>query len=70
MTADAQDALFQEWILKHLGLMIKVVRSFVDAPDDQDDLLQEVFVNLWSSIPGFRGDAKETTWISMSVPRR
>lgn len=63
MTDDDQEALFQQWIKNHLGLMIKVVRSFSDAPDDQDDLLQEVFVNLWSSVPGFRGNSKETTWI-------
>lgn len=63
MTDDDQEALFQKWIKNHLGLMIKVVRSFSDDQDDQEDLLQEVFVNLWSSVPGFRGESKETTWI-------
>jgi RNA polymerase sigma-70 factor, ECF subfamily len=63
VTADDREALFQQWIRSHLGLVIKVVRSFADLPDDQEDLLQEVFVHLWSSIPSFRGDSKETTWI-------
>lgn len=63
MTTDDQEALFQHWIRDHLGLMIKVVRSFADALADQEDLLQDVFVNVWSSIPNFRGDSKETTWI-------
>jgi len=63
VTTDDQDAQFQRWIQNHLGLMVKVVRSFVDGAADQDDLLQDILVNLWSSIPSFRGEAKETTWI-------
>jgi RNA polymerase sigma-70 factor (ECF subfamily) len=63
VTADEQEAIFQRWIANHLGLMIKVVRSFAPVMADQDDLLQDVLINLWSSIVGFRGDSKETTWI-------
>jgi RNA polymerase sigma-70 factor, ECF subfamily len=63
VTSDDQEALFLRWIRNHLGLVIKVVRSFAVEPADQEDLLQDVFVNLWSSIPGFRGDSKETNWI-------
>jgi RNA polymerase sigma-70 factor, ECF subfamily len=63
VTVDDQKAQFQRWIQNHLGLMIKVVRSFAGLPADQEDLLQDVFVSLWASIPSFRGDSKETTWI-------
>ena len=63
MTTDEQEAIFQCWIANHLGLIIKVVRSFAPDLADQDDLLQDVLINLWSSIVGFRGDSKETTWI-------
>ena len=63
MTADEQKAIFQRWIENHLGLMIKVVRSFAPIMADQDDLLQDVLINLWSSIVGFHGNSKETTWI-------
>jgi RNA polymerase sigma-70 factor, ECF subfamily len=63
VTAVDQEAQFQQWIRNHLGLVIKVVRSFADTAVDQEDLLQDVLVNLWSSIPRFRGDSKETTWI-------
>ena len=30
---------------------------------DKDDLFQEILLQIWSSIPGFQGSAKETTWI-------
>ena len=42
---------------------MKVVRGCAGAPQDQEDLFQDVLLQVWSSIPGFRGEAKETTWI-------
>lgn len=63
MKAEEHASLFQRWLRDHIGLMLKVVRAFAATPHDQEDLFQEVLVSLWSSIPKFRGDAKETTWI-------
>jgi RNA polymerase sigma-70 factor (ECF subfamily) len=62
MTAHEQEAIFRRWLDEHLGLMLKIIRGCA-APQDQDDLFQDVLLQLWSSIPAFRGDAKETTWI-------
>lgn len=62
MTAPEQEALFRRWLDAHLGLMLKIVRGCA-APSDQDDLFQDVLLQLWTSIPAFRGEAKETTWI-------
>jgi RNA polymerase sigma-70 factor (ECF subfamily) len=62
MTAPQQEAIFRRWLDLHLGLMLKVVRGCA-APQDQDDLFQDVLLQVWSSIPSFRGEAKETTWI-------
>jgi RNA polymerase sigma-70 factor, ECF subfamily len=64
MTAQQQEAIFRRWLEEHLGLMLKVVRGCAALPQDQDDLFQEVLLQLWSSIPAFRGEAKETTWIN------
>jgi RNA polymerase sigma-70 factor, ECF subfamily len=63
MTAHEQEAIFRRWLDAHLGLMLKVVRGCAAAPPDQDDLFQEVCLQIWRSIPAFRGEAKETTWI-------
>jgi RNA polymerase sigma-70 factor, ECF subfamily len=63
VTEGEQEALFQCWLRDHLGLVIKVVRSYALSPADQEDLMQEIFVQLWKSIPNFRGESKETTWI-------
>jgi RNA polymerase sigma-70 factor (ECF subfamily) len=63
MTAPEQEAIFRRWLAEHLGLMLKVVRGCAPMPQDQDDLFQDVLLALWRSIPSFRGEAKETTWI-------
>ena len=63
MTAVEQEQIFRRWLEAHLGLMWKVVRGSSAAPQDQEDLFQEVLLQLWASIPAFRGTAKETTWI-------
>jgi len=62
MSAAEQEAVFRRWLDAHLGLILKIVRGCA-APQDQDDLFQDVLLQLWSSIPAFRGEAKETTWI-------
>jgi RNA polymerase sigma-70 factor (ECF subfamily) len=63
MTVQEQEAIFRRWLNEHLGLMLKVVRGCAAVPQDQDDLFQDVLLQVWSSIPAFRGEAKETTWI-------
>src|SRR5271169_1973998 len=63
MTAQQQEAIFRRWLEQHIGLMLKVVRGCAASPQDQDDLFQDVLLQIWSSIPAFRGEAKETTWI-------
>jgi RNA polymerase sigma-70 factor (ECF subfamily) len=63
MAAQEQEAIFRRWLDEHIGLMLKLVRGCAASPQDQDDLFQEVLLQMWSSIPAFRGEAKETTWI-------
>jgi RNA polymerase sigma-70 factor, ECF subfamily len=63
MNANEREAIFCRWTSDHLGLVLKVVRAYAADPEDQDDLFQDILVQLWSSIPAFRNEAKETTWI-------
>jgi RNA polymerase sigma-70 factor, ECF subfamily len=62
-TVENREARFRQWLDRHIGLILKVVRGYALAPQDQDDLFQDILLQLWSSIPAFRGEAKETTWI-------
>lgn len=63
MDVSEQEALFRRWLADHAGLMWKVVRAFTAAPEDAEDLFQEIALQLWMSLPAFRGEAKESTWI-------
>jgi RNA polymerase sigma-70 factor (ECF subfamily) len=57
------EALFRQWLDEHSGLVFKVVRSFADGAADSDDLLQEILLQVWMSVPSFRGQSKATTWL-------
>lgn len=62
-TGRDREAVFRQWLGRHVGLILKTVRGYALTPEDQDDLFQDILLQLWSSIPSFRGEAKETTWI-------
>jgi RNA polymerase sigma-70 factor, ECF subfamily len=63
LDASKQEARFREWLAEHTGLLLKVVRSFADGPADADDLLQEILLQVWMSLPNFREQSKPTTWL-------
>ena len=39
------------------------VRRFLCSHEDTNDLLQDIFIKIWTALPSFRGDAKLYTWI-------
>lgn len=63
MSITDHELQFRQWIGEHTGLLLKVVRSFADGPDDADDLFQEILLQVWLSLPNFRKDSKPTTWL-------
>jgi RNA polymerase sigma-70 factor (ECF subfamily) len=65
MTADPETT-FQEVFLslvrKHSPLLHKVCHLYCRSEDERRDLLQEILLQLWKSLPGFEGRAKPATW--------
>ena len=39
------------------------VRRMVGSHEDADDLLQDIFLKIWSALPSFRGEAQLFTWV-------
>jgi RNA polymerase sigma-70 factor (ECF subfamily) len=39
------------------------VRRMVIDHDDADDIVQDVFIKVWKSLPGFRNDSQLYTWM-------
>lgn len=54
---------FISLINDHQGLIHKVCIMYENDPDVRDDLFQEIVLQLWKSLPSFRGEAKITTWM-------
>ncbi len=57
--ASAFKALFQ----RHRGDVARLVYRMLNAPADLEDVVQEVFVQVFRSLKDFRGQAKLSTWI-------
>ena len=58
-----QTWVFDDWLSSHKALFFKVVHAYAFTPSDRDDLFQEVAMQVWRSIPKFRGESAVTTWI-------
>lgn len=63
MNSGEQERRLHSWLDRHTGLLLKVARSFARNSYDQDDLLQEITLQLWRSIPTRQSHVAESTWI-------
>lgn len=54
---------FKELVAAYGERLYWHVRGFVCSHEDTDDLLQEIFIKVWSAMPSFRGDSKLFTWV-------
>ncbi len=53
-----------EALLRHyLPALRRLARSYVREPADEEDLMQEIALGLWTALPKFRGEASERTWL-------
>lgn len=61
-TPDTQE--FEALFHAHKGMVLQVCVGFMQG--DRllaQDLMQEVFINAWSALPKFKGEASTKTWI-------
>lgn len=56
-------AEFLDHTLPHQGIIFKVVNIYADNREDKEDLLQEIWLQLWLSFPRFRFQSKVSTWM-------
>lgn len=49
---------------QYLGMVMNLCRGFMKGDMDKaSDLVQDVFVNVWNALPGYRAEASYKTWI-------
>ena len=63
MNNNEQQSVFDEWMTAHKGLLFKFVRAYAHTAEDRDDLFQEIALQVWRSVPQFRGESAVTTWL-------
>ena len=56
-------ASFRNLVEEHQKIVLNTCNKFVNNKEDAEDLTQEVFMEVYRSISGFRGDSKLSTWI-------
>lgn len=58
-----EEAAFSELFKRHRGDVSRLVHRVIGPSPDVEDVVQDVFVHVYRSLPRFRGDAKFSTWL-------
>ena len=61
--AGQQERAFREIVDSYSERLYWHVRRFLCSHEDTDDLLQDIFIKIWYSLPSFRGDSQLYTWL-------
>ncbi len=55
---------FQNLHAQYFSMVLNLCRGFMKGDRDQaHDLAQDVFINIWNALPGYRAEASYKTWI-------
>jgi RNA polymerase sigma-70 factor (ECF subfamily) len=60
---NALEQKFDDLITANASMILKVCRMYTSNGADRQDLYQEIVLQLWKAYPGYRGDAKFSTWL-------
>lgn len=60
---DNDHKAFAELMDKYQKMVVNTCRGFVSSYQEAEDLAQDVFIELYESLPGFRRESKVSTWI-------
>lgn len=54
---------FTDLVNQNRGIIYKVIRLYVNHPEDEQDLFQEIHLQAWRSYERFNGLSKFSTWL-------
>lgn len=63
MTRGEREHLFHELFAENRARIQRLCYGYLGRWGDVDDLFQEIMINVWNSLPSFRGDSKASTWM-------
>jgi RNA polymerase sigma factor (sigma-70 family) len=63
MTDNRIKRQFLDIFEKNIGIIIKISRAYAKIPQDREDLINDITLELWKSFKNFKGNSKISTWI-------
>jgi len=63
MTNEYSSEEFLNIFQQNIGIVIKISRAYTSNPQDKEDLINDIALELWKSFKKFNGNAKISTWI-------
>ena len=63
-------AAFRELVERHQSRAYALALRILRSPSDAEEVAQDAFVRVWTSLSGFRGESSLATWIHRIVARR
>jgi RNA polymerase sigma-70 factor (ECF subfamily) len=54
---------FSELFNQYRIMVYRIVYRFLGVSEDADDAVQQIFIELYKSLPGYMGNSKFTTWL-------
>lgn len=61
--AKGDSEAFSQLFLKYKTLVYRVVYRLLRIQEDVDDAVQQTFIEVYKSLPGYEGKSKFTTWL-------
>ncbi len=58
-----KEKIYLRVLENHKGIIYKVANTYCFDPSDRDDLIQEITLQIWTSIERYSGQYKWSTWI-------
>jgi RNA polymerase sigma-70 factor, ECF subfamily len=65
--ANGDEQAVRDIIRRYNQRLYRIARSVLRDPDDAEDALQQAYVNAFTNIASFRGEARLSTWLSRIV---
>jgi RNA polymerase sigma-70 factor (ECF subfamily) len=63
MTRAERERLFQELFAENRARIQRLCYGYLGPCGEVEDLFQDVMINVWNSLPNFRGESRASTWL-------
>lgn len=69
-TRNDREAVYRAWMERHAAAVARAAAVYERDPSERQDLVQEIWIAIWKSLPSFRGESSERTFIFRIVHNR